>query len=90
MQNTLSPIAERSEDLSPPFGGPVHLLGGQQSLSLMSSYEQDGIKYASRTGPNSLLVEDDEPKFAEQKVMHKFRSVSLDTTFKSSLRSREC
>lgn len=84
--NVLSPIAERSEDLSPSFGIP-HLLGGHQSmqsLSLMSSYEQDGInKPASRMapsmgGPNSLVVEeDDQTVFPEQQVMHQFRNVSL-------------
>jgi hypothetical protein len=65
--NMLSPIAE-----SPPFG-PPHLMGGDKSLSLMSSYEQDGLSKA----PNSLAVEGKvDMEYPDQQVMHKFRDVS--------------
>lgn len=76
MVGVLSPIAERSED-SPSFGG-VRLLVGTQSLSLMSSYEPDGIRQGSKTaGLNSLGGQNDNlTVYPDQRILHQFRTVS--------------
>lgn len=78
----LSPIVERSED-SPSFPTAPQLWGAStQPMSLMSSYELDGvIGQASKTMPslgmNSLGGQDDNlTEYPEQVIKHRLRDVS--------------
>ena len=69
-QGVLSPIVERSEDISSPASAGLQSYIGHSfpsqttSLSLMSSYEQDGI------------VKPVEADYPDQKILCKFRTVS--------------